>query len=144
MKILPMMNRGIPWLREDGRTFDVVPFQVFLLKEFKGEPSATIIRIGRNAIWLNEDGSFNGTEMKSSEDISEDEIAALEAAHDASKTVDGVAPEEAYFPPMTPGYDAETRAWVASKPPTPEQVAKSETATIRGGQVVPSKPRTRH
>ena len=143
MKILPMMNRGIPWLREDGRTFDVVPFQVFR-STVRGEAPMTMIRIGRNLIRLNENGTFDGHEMKSSEDITDDEIVGIEAALDASKTVDGVAPEEAFFQPDTQGHDSETRDWATSKPPTPEQVAKSETATIRGGQVVPSKPRTRH
>ncbi len=51
MKVLPTMSRGIVLLHEDGKTFEMAPFQVF-----RSASGSTIIRIGRTALFFDADG----------------------------------------------------------------------------------------
>lgn len=107
MKILPTMSRGVVFLHEDGKTFEMTPLQVF-----HGGGGQTIIRIGRNALFFDKDGKFDGTES-SVDGISPDspEAAMLREAFEVQGRLRGLPPEEPYFQPGTPGHAAETRAW---------------------------------
>jgi hypothetical protein len=107
MKILPCMAKEIVLLHEDGKTFEMAPFQVF-----RSASGQTVIRIGRNTLWFGENGKFDGTEC-SMIDPSEEESQAVTAAH--MRTTKGLPPDEPYFQPGSPGHESETRAWPSGK-----------------------------
>ena len=50
------MSKGVVFVHEDGATFEMVPLQVFICG------SQTVIRIGRNALFFDKDGKFDGSE----------------------------------------------------------------------------------
>ena len=101
------MSRGIVLLHEDGKTFEMAPLQVFI-----GANGHTLIRIGRNMLFFNPDGRFDGTECKTGElDTESTEAKMLLEAFELQGEAKGLPPEEAYFQPGSPGYKAETRAW---------------------------------
>ena len=141
MKIIPCMNSGIPFVLNDGRSLEIVPLQVF-----RSASGQTAIRIGRNILFFNENGTFDGTEARVAEDISEDECDTLVAALESSKTTDGVAPAEPYFMVGSDGYDAETRAWSNSKKlALPEEIEESSTYQIDPhGRSQPMKKKPTH
>jgi hypothetical protein len=109
MKILPTMCKGIVLVHEDGKTFEMAPLQVFI------SGRSTVIRIGRNALFFNQDGSFDGTESSVS-GLSPDspEAALIREAFELQGRCKGLPPEEPYFAAGTSGYAAETRAWPAA------------------------------
>jgi len=111
MKIMPHMSREIVYVHDDGKTFESVPFQVFRLKS-----GATCIRIGRNTLYFNEDGSFDGTEAMVGELVKDPaQHEAVLKALERQGQAKGHAPEWAYHQPGTAGYDAETAAWPYAK-----------------------------
>lgn len=107
MKILPTLSRGIVLLHEDGVTFEMAPFQVF-----RGEGGGTVIRIGRNALFFNIEGRFDGNECKVEplDPSSPDAKALMDAVH-AQQENKNCAPDSSYFSPGSAGYLAETRVW---------------------------------
>jgi hypothetical protein len=107
MKILPCMAKAIVLLHEDGKTFEMAPFQVWRSSSSGG----TVIRIGRNTLFFNEKGEFDGTE--SAVLATQAEADAFVEAFAVQGKNKGLAPETAYFPPGTAGYADETRAWPA-------------------------------
>lgn len=107
MKILPMMHKGIVFVHDDGKTFEVIPLQIFVSKN-----NMTVIRIGNNTIWFDKDGGFDGTESKLAEVSVDGERARLiQEAFEIQGENRGLAPETPYFPIGTPAYEAETRSW---------------------------------
>jgi len=107
MKILPMMSRGVPFVRED-ETVELAPMQVWLTK------SGPRIRIGRNVYFFNPDGSFDGSEHK----LVTANVAKRHEVNEAlqrSGENKGLAPEEAYYPEGSPGHREETAAWPFAK-----------------------------
>ena len=129
MKILPSMSKGVVFVHEDGKTFEMAPLQVFI-----SAGGQTAIRIGRNVLFFEKDGRFDGTESSVdglAHDSPEGELL-LEAFEVQGKNK-GLAPDDPYFQPGTPGHAAETRAWEAAKPDT----------AGKNYMVVP-KPSTRH
>lgn len=107
MKILPTMSKGVVLLHEDGRTFEMAPFQVFL-----SGGGQTCIRIGRNAFFFERDGSFDGSECKVS-GINQDspEAYTIQNAFNEQGRNKGMAPEAPYFAPGSKGHTAETQGW---------------------------------
>lgn len=111
MKILPTMCKGIVLVHEDGKTFEMAPFQVFI-----GNGGKTEIRIGNNVLFFNKDGTFDGTESHiAGMAPGSPELELLHEAFVLQGKYKGLPPDVAYFTPGTPGYDAETRAWPAAK-----------------------------
>jgi len=110
MKILPTMSRGVVFLHEDGKTFELAPFQVFL------SGNTTIIRIGRNTFFFNADGRFDGTEAQVVGFRPDSpEAQMLHEAFELQGRYKGLPPDEPYFSPGTAGFTAETRAWSTAK-----------------------------
>jgi len=106
MKILPIMSRGVPFVRGDD-TLEMVPMQVW--RDAKG---STVIRLGKNAYFFDEDGKYDGSEHKATEGRSADKT--LTASLEASSRNRGLPPEEAYYPEGTPAHARETAAWPAA------------------------------
>jgi hypothetical protein len=119
MKINPCVSSGIPWLSPEGDRVDVVPMQVF-----RSVSGLTIVRVGRNTLWFDERGNFDGTEHKMAGvpvdgPVAEQLIALLAE----SKTNQGQAPAEAYFAEGSEGWKKETAAWPGGpKPPDDEDL----------------------
>lgn len=113
MKILPCMSKGVLFLHEDGVTFEMAPFQVW-----RGASGQTVIRIGNNTFFFSSEGRFDGTEHKCGHIEAESiEADAIRAALEQGARNRGLAPEEAYYPPGTPGFVEETRAWPEASHP---------------------------
>lgn len=113
MKILPAMSKGVVFVHEDGKTFEMAPLQVFI-----GGSGQTVIRIGRNVLFFDKNGQFDGTESKMvalTPDSEKEEARAIRAAFEAQGEHKGLAPEEPYFQPGTKGHTAETRAWASAR-----------------------------
>ena len=100
MKVLPMMSRGVVFVRED-ETVELAPMQVWHTR------SGTHVRIGRNVYFFNPDGSYDGSEHK----VHADKRRELEEALRQSGDNKGLAPEEPYHPDGSPGHREETAAW---------------------------------
>ncbi len=111
MKILPTMSKGVVFVHEDGKTFEMAPLQVFI-----GGGGQTVIRIGRNALFFDKDGRFDGTESSVS-GLSPDspEAKAIREAFEAQGEHKGLPPDEPYFRPGSPGHAAEVRAWASAR-----------------------------
>lgn len=107
MKILPHMSRVIVLAHEDGKTFEMAPFQVFI-----GASGMTCIRIGRNVLFFDENGIFDGTE---SNFCAGTDPESIQQAFELQGQCKGLAPETPYFPPGSPAFAAETRAWPSAK-----------------------------
>lgn len=107
MKILPCLSRGIVLLHEDGKTFEMAPLQVF-----RGPGGGTVLRIGRNALFFNIDGRFDGSEcrIEPCDPKSPDAKALMDAFHEQEQNKN-CSPDTTYFQPGTPGHVAETRTW---------------------------------
>lgn len=106
MKILPTMSKGVVFVHEDGKTFEMAPLQVFI------SSGQTVIRIGRNTLFFDKDGRFDGTESKV-DGLSPDseEAKAIREAFEAQGEYKGLPPDEPYFKPGSPGHAAEVRSW---------------------------------
>lgn len=105
------MCKGIVFVHEDGKTFEEAPFQVFI-----SNSGQTAIRIGRNLIFFEKDGRFDGTESSlAGIDAESPEAADIRAAFDRQGENKGLPPDEPYFQEGTPGHDAETRAWASAR-----------------------------
>jgi hypothetical protein len=106
MKILPTISSGIVLMHEDG-TFEMAPFQVF-----RSSDSKTIIRIGNNTLWFNEDGTFSGSECRiPGGGLPIEEAATLQAAFEIQGSNKGRAPAEPYFEEETVGWKKELAGW---------------------------------
>lgn len=101
MKILPVVCKTIPLMIE-GRCVEV-PFQVFRSK------TSTVIRIGDNALYFDDDGTFDGCEAKG-----EDPEQAKLYVESLAKKTQGVPPETSYFQPGTPGFHREIQGWATT------------------------------
>jgi len=111
MKILPAMSKGIVLVHEDGKTFELAPFQVFI-----SGGGQTVIRIGRNAIFFDKDGRFDGTESHpAGTDIDSPEAKRIREAFEVQGQYKGLPPDEPYFQPGTKGHTEETRAWANAR-----------------------------
>jgi hypothetical protein len=107
MKILPFLSRGIVLLHEDGMTFEMAPLQVF-----RGPGGGVVIRIGRNALFFNNEGRFDGSECKLEPiDPSAPEAKAIMEAVHSQQENKNCAPDSPYFQPGSALYLAETRVW---------------------------------
>jgi hypothetical protein len=107
MNIQPCVSAGIVFMHEDGK-FEMTPFQIFPLKT-----GGSCIRIGRNAIYFNEDGSFDGTECAPPRSAVEtnEKLDALGEGFQRSGENRGLAPATTYFGEGSPGYEAEVAGW---------------------------------
>ena len=110
MILKPSMSAGIVMVHDDGIAFDVVPFQVFQLSS-----GATIIRIGRNALWFDPDGAFDGTEHRLPAGVDPVVQKMLVASLEMAQKNRGKPPEESYFRPGAPGHASETASWPEKK-----------------------------
>jgi hypothetical protein len=112
MKIMPHMSRGIAFLREDGRTLDMLPFQVYLAN------GMTVFRIGSNILKFTAAGHFDGEEFKAS-GVGPDspEVETYMAAHEQSRKNDGQPPEDFYHGEGEPWRAAEERGRGIAVPP---------------------------
>jgi hypothetical protein len=112
VKILPTMSKGIVFVHEDGKSFELAPLQVFI-----GRNGWTFIRIGRNMLFFDQHGRFDGTESHPGGiTVDSPEAKLIQEAFAVQGQYRGLPPDEPYFQPGTPGYEAETRAWSAAKP----------------------------
>ena len=114
MKILPVLRSVIPFVTTDDTgkvTVHRLPLQVFR------SGSATIVRIGENALFFEEGGKFDGFEaaLRSPDDAT---LAAYDDASEESEASRGMPPAAAYFMPGTTGHTAETRAWPRGDAPS--------------------------
>ena len=107
MKILPHMSKAVVFVHEDGKTFEMAPLQVFI-----GGGGQTLIRIGRNVLFFDKDGRFDGTESRVDE-LPQDspEAEMLREAFAVQGSYKGLPPDEPHFQPGSPGHEAETRSW---------------------------------
>lgn len=105
------MSRGIVFVHEDGKTFEMAPLQVFI-----SGGGQTVIRIGRNALFFNQDGTLDGSESHVS-GLTPDspEVALIQQAFELQGQNKGLSPDDPYFVSGTPGHAAETRSWGAAK-----------------------------
>ena len=111
MKILPTMSRGVVFVHEDGKTFEMAPLQVFI-----SAGGQTAVRIGRNVLFFDKNGKFDGTESSlAGIDADSDEAAAVRDAFERQGEYKGLPPEDPYFQPGSPGHAAETRAWASAE-----------------------------
>lgn len=111
MKILPTMSKGVVFVHEDGKTFEMAPLQVFI-----GGSGQTVIRIGRNALFFDKDGRFDGTESHvAGFGPDSEEARVIREAFEAQGEYKGLPPEEPYFQEGTPGHAAEVRAWASAR-----------------------------
>jgi len=111
MKILPTMCKGVVFVHEDGKTFEMAPLQVF-----RSGSGQTAIRIGNNILFFDTDGSFDGTESHvAGLAPGSPEASLLTEAFELQGQYKGLPPDEPYFMPGTPGYAAETRSWSSAK-----------------------------
>lgn len=106
MKIMPMVSSGVVLMHEDG-SFEMAPLQVF-----RSATGQTVIRLGNNALFFKEDGSFDGNECKiPGGGVPVEQAAALQGAfHEQGKNT-GKAPAEAYFQEGSRGWDREVAGW---------------------------------
>lgn len=112
MKILPMMSKGVVFVHEDGKTFEMAPVQVFI----SGSGRQTVIRIGHNTLYFNQDGTFDGSEARvTGIHKRSPEAELIREAFELQGKNKGLPPDEPYFVPGTPGYDNETRPWPTAK-----------------------------
>ena len=110
MRILPTMSKGVVFVHEDGKTFEMAPLQVFI------SGKQTVIRIGRNTLYFDQDGAFDGSESHTSGlAMDSPEAARIREAFDLQGQNKGLAPDEPYHTPGTTGYANETRAWATAK-----------------------------
>jgi hypothetical protein len=106
MKILPMMHKGVVLLHEDGATIEMAPMQIWRQKD-----GTTVLRLGRNAFYFNEDGSFDGSEHA----MDPAKATLIDDALKLARENRGLAPDTAYHVPGTPQYLDETRAWPTAR-----------------------------
>lgn len=111
MKILPTMCKGVVFVHEDGKTFEMAPVQVFM-----GINGMTLIRIGRNVLFFDRDGKFDGTESKTLAANDPELMKKITEAFEVQGDNKGIVPDEPYFHPGHPNYEHETRSW-----PTPSE-----------------------
>ena len=117
MKILPMMSRGVVMLHGDGKTFEMAPLQVF-----RGPNGYTCIRYGRNVLFFDKDGGFDGTESTLN-GVADAKAVADELRHafEAQQQNRGQPPEYPYFGPWREDFRAaELAAWPAEARPARE------------------------
>ena len=116
MKILPTMSRGVVFLHEDGKTFEMAPLHIFRTRD-----GDTVIRIGRNILTLDESGNFDGEECHL-DGIDAAEIGEqLAEALKQSVANQGQAPESLYFSEGSAGRAAEERSREALLATAPRQ-----------------------
>ena len=108
MKIEPMMSRGIVLMHADGK-FEMAPMQVF-----KSSTGQTVIRIGNNALFFDENGSFDGSECVCPANVTKAQMHRVGAAIAQQAENEGLAPSAPYFEPGSNGHAAETAAWKKS------------------------------
>ena len=108
MKILPMMSEAVVMLHEDGKSFEMVPLQVF-----RAPNGYTCIRYGRNVLFFNKDGSFDGTESTLNGVLAEPAFAEeLKQAFAQQRDNHGKPPLYPYFGPWREDFRAaELAAW---------------------------------
>lgn len=104
MKIMPAISSGVVLMHEDG-TFEMAPFQVF-----RSDKGQTIIRLGNNTLWFDENGKFDGNECKVPEAGTTD-MGALQEAFKAQEGNKNRAPVPAYFQEDTSGWKREVADW---------------------------------
>lgn len=111
MKIMPTMCKGIVLAHADGKTFELAPLQVFI-----GATGLTVIRIGRNTLYFDKNGNFDGTESHIAPMAPDSsELKMLHEAFEFQGKNKGLPPDEPYFQPGSPGHAAETRSWPSAK-----------------------------
>lgn len=105
-----MMSKGVVVVHEDG-TFELAPMQVW-----RNNKGSTVIRLGRNTFFFNEDGTYDGSEHKAGPFPAESpEAKAITEALEVAGKSKGLAPEDPYYQPGTPGWQRETQAWANAK-----------------------------
>ena len=111
MKIMPMMSRGVPFVietEEEQGFVTMLPMQVW-----RATTGQTLLRIGNNLFVFDEDGSFDGTEHKCHGPPEAEK--AMNEILDKSGENKGLAPDEPYFSPGSPGWEREVLAWKDAK-----------------------------
>ena len=101
MKINPTMSKGIVLMHQDG-SYEMAPFQVF-----RGN-NATIIRIGNNTLFFEENGKFDGSECGGVPKEKAEEFMRAFEIQDENKDK---APDKPYFEPGSNGWEKETADW---------------------------------
>lgn len=106
-KIKPCVSSGIAFLAPDGRTMDMLPFQVIRMSD-----GGTVIRIGRNTLCFDAVGAFDGNECRvEGLEPGSPEAAAILEKFAQSERNEGQAPAAPYYKPGTRGYEDEIAGW---------------------------------
>lgn len=106
----PFVTAGEVLVRPDGEGFDIVPLSLFRLADGR-----TCLRIGRNVLYFQGDGTYDGPEGRTKE-MPIEESRTLAAAYGRCAGNRGRRPHEAHFAEGTPGHAAETGIWPAAEP----------------------------
>ena len=102
----PFVTSGEVLVRPDGKGFDVVPISLFRL-----DSGQTCLRVGRNVLYFNADGTYDGPEGRV-EDVVDSQ--ALTAAYARCRGNRDKRPTEPHFAAETKGHGAETGIWPAA------------------------------
>ena len=102
-KLKELLHRGIVFVHEDGKTFEMAPVQLFA-----GPTGETVLRIGRNILVFTAEGEFDGSYSKhdpvsSAKTITRALVEQEENLHQP--------PPEPFFAAPTDGHTAETSRW---------------------------------
>lgn len=100
MKILPFCRSAEPFVHEDG-TVELAPFQVF-----RSPNGGTVMRLGRNTYWFDEQGRYTGCECGIADLVLATprvvEVEAIQRAYEVSHTdATRRVPPAPYFLPGT-------------------------------------------
>lgn len=140
IKLHPFVHRGFVLMHCNGVDFEMAPMQLFISE---GGPA---LRIGRNMIFFNPDGTLDGSECKPGtyvEGSAQEQLASkLCDAYDLQTDNRNQAPLHAYFSVGTKGWVREVSAWpdpapavATSEPgesgPSPVPPESTPAATIR-------------
>lgn len=110
VQLRPFVSAGEVLIRPDGRGYDVVPISVF-----RTSGGQTAIRIGRNVLVFDEDGTYDGPEGSSVPGALS--AAELKNAYETAAQNVGRRPADAYYDPGSRGHTAETAIWPPAERP---------------------------
>ena len=102
VKLKPFVSAGEVFLAPDGKVYKVA-LSLFPLKDNRG----VALRVGNTVYFFNEDGSYDGPEMKADRGNIE-QLTSLLA--ECAENKSGL-PSDTYFEPGCAGYEAETAIW---------------------------------
>ena len=132
LPVTPVLSSGIVFIHEDGNSFEYAPLQVF-----RGVDGGTNIRIGRNILHFNEDGSFDGNESKFTEQTDDATVKAINEAMQHQKRHRGRKPLETYYQAGSTGWETEIASWPSDADEVALDVDDAKSTVYNAGIVPP-------